>query len=152
MNLISRYGVFKYTKIVVFVFFVCLQVAHAQTIYVPDDYSKIQWAVANATVGDVVIVRDGTYIENVVINVSITLRSENGSSNCTIRALNTASPVISVLANDVQIIGFTIEGTQTGVAGISVTGDNCYISENLITDNGRGVYLSQSSGNSITMS
>ena len=33
----------------------------AKTIYVPDDYAKIQWAVDNASVGDTIIVRDGTY-------------------------------------------------------------------------------------------
>ena len=31
----------------------------------PDDYAKIQWAVDNASVGDTIIVRDGTYTENV---------------------------------------------------------------------------------------
>ncbi|KAF5429580.1 hypothetical protein C5S39_08730 [Candidatus Methanophagaceae archaeon] len=37
----------------------------SNTIYVPDDYAKIQWAVNNATAGDTIIVRDGTYNENV---------------------------------------------------------------------------------------
>ena len=40
-------------------------VASTETIYVPEDYSKIQWAVDNATAGDTIIVRDGTYTENV---------------------------------------------------------------------------------------
>ena len=39
-------------------------VASAKTIYVPDDYAKIQWAVDNASAGDTIIVRDGTYYEN----------------------------------------------------------------------------------------
>jgi len=34
-------------------------VASAKTIYVPDDYARIQWAVDNATAGDTIIVRDG---------------------------------------------------------------------------------------------
>ena len=33
-------------------------VASARTIYVPDDYEKIQWAVDNASAGDTIIVRD----------------------------------------------------------------------------------------------
>jgi len=32
---------------------------------VPDNYAKIQWAVDNASAGDTIIVRDGTYTENV---------------------------------------------------------------------------------------
>ena len=46
--------------------FVCGNgVAGATTIYVPDNYAKIQWAVDNASVGDTIIERDGTYTENV---------------------------------------------------------------------------------------
>jgi len=37
------------------------------TIYVPDDYAKIQWTVDNASAGYTTIVRDGTYYENLKI-------------------------------------------------------------------------------------
>jgi len=40
----------------------------ANTIYVPDDYSTIQQAVDDASAGDTIIVRDGTYTENVDVN------------------------------------------------------------------------------------
>jgi len=56
--------------------------ASAKTIYVPDNYAKIQWAVDNATAGDTIIVRDGTYYENVIVNKQLTIKSENGSANC----------------------------------------------------------------------
>ena len=42
-----------------------VSVASATTIYVPDDYAKIQWAVDNASAGDTIIVSEGTYTENV---------------------------------------------------------------------------------------
>ena len=49
----------------VFVSFLILtafaSVSSARTIYVPDDYEKIQWAVDNASDGDMIIVRDGIY-------------------------------------------------------------------------------------------
>ena len=57
-------------------------VASAKTIYVPDDYAKIQWAVDSASDGDTIIVRDGTYHENVVVDKQLTIKSENGSDNC----------------------------------------------------------------------
>ena len=37
------------------------------TIYVPDDYAKIQWAVDNASVEDTIVVRDGVYVENIKV-------------------------------------------------------------------------------------
>ena len=50
-------------------------VASARTIYVPDDYAKIQWAVDNASAGDNIIVRPGTYTENVDVDKSVEIRS-----------------------------------------------------------------------------
>ena len=53
---------------------VATAIASAATIYVPDDYPAIQAAVDNATAGDTIIVRDGTYTENVIVRKSISLR------------------------------------------------------------------------------
>jgi nitrous oxidase accessory protein NosD len=44
------------------------------TIYVPGDHAKIQQAVDNASAGDTIIVRDGTYTENVDVDKSLTIR------------------------------------------------------------------------------
>jgi hypothetical protein len=50
----------------------------SNTYYAPDGYAKIQWAVDNASVGDTIIVRDGTYIENVDVNKdNLTIKSES---------------------------------------------------------------------------
>ena len=52
------------------------------TIYVPDNYDTIQEAVDNASSGDMIIVKDGVYNENVDVNVTnLTIRSENGSAS-----------------------------------------------------------------------
>ena len=57
-------------------------VVNAATIYVPDDYETIQDAVDNATAGDTIIVRDGTYNENVDVKKDrLTVRSENGPAS-----------------------------------------------------------------------
>ena len=50
-------------------------VASAKTIYVPDDYAKIQWAVDAASAGDTIIVRPGTYNENVDVDKPLEIRS-----------------------------------------------------------------------------
>ncbi|RJS72026.1 hypothetical protein CW714_05050, partial [Methanophagales archaeon] len=56
---------------------VSVALASATTIYVPDNYAKIQWAVDNASAGDTIIVKSGTYYENVVLNKSLTLQGED---------------------------------------------------------------------------
>ena len=56
-------------------------IGSAATIYVPNDYGTIQGAVDAASSGDTIIVRDGTYTENVNVNKRLTIRSENGSAS-----------------------------------------------------------------------
>jgi len=82
-------------------------------IYVPDDYAKIQWAIDNASAGDTIIVRDGLYEENLKVYKKLTLRSENGSRNCIIKALDPSFHIFYVTADCVNISGFNITGAIT---------------------------------------
>ena len=101
----------------VFVSFLILtafaSVSAARTIYVPDDYEKIQWAVDNASDGDTIIVRDGTYYENVFVNKKLTIKSENGSENCIVNGRD--SDVFTLKADGIRIEGFTITGGYNGI-------------------------------------
>ena len=81
------------------------------TIYVPDDYSTIQAAVNAANPGDTIIVRDGTYTENVDVNKSITIQSENGTEHTIIQPADLADNIIDVTADYVTISGLQIYGT-----------------------------------------
>ena len=93
--------------------FMGASVASAKTIYVPDDYGRIQWAVDNASAGDTIVVRDGTYVENIDINKPhLTIKSENGSANCVVRAANSKDHVFYVTADNVTIKGFTVTGAR----------------------------------------
>ena len=121
--------------------------AHASIIYVPDDYSKIQRAVDSAAAGDTIIVRDGVYVENININKQLTLRSENGSANCIVKAATYYDDVFHVTADYVNIYGFTIKG---GYDGIYLYAENCNIANNKILDNWCGISLGGSSSNNIT--
>lgn len=81
------------------------------TIYVPDNYAKIQWAVDNASSGDTIIIRGGVYVENVYVNKNgLTIRSENGSPNCTVKASNPAYHTFEITADHVNISGLTVTG------------------------------------------
>ena len=79
------------------------------TIYVPDDYSTIQASVDAASPGDTIIVRDGTYIENIKVNKSLTIRSENGIDSTIVLAEDSDYPVFNVTADYVSISGFMVE-------------------------------------------
>jgi hypothetical protein len=40
-------------------------ISHSKTINIPDDFSKIQDGISNATDGDTILVEPGTYFENI---------------------------------------------------------------------------------------
>ena len=125
------------------------------TIYVPDNYTKIQDAVNAADSGDTIIVRDGTYTENVNVNKRLTIKSENGSANCIVKAANYRDYVFNVTVNYVNIKGFTVKRTrnmagiyQAGIYLDSVT--YCNISNNTLLNNWIGIHIYSSSNNIIT--
>ena len=92
-----------------------------RTIYVPDDYPTIQEAVNHAQPGDTIIVRDGIYVESVVVNKShLTIKSENGPENCIVEAFYEFPPVefsfvFSIYADYTALVGFTITGGDVGI-------------------------------------
>jgi len=131
--------------------FVDVSVASAKTIYVPDDYEKIQWAVDNASAGDTIVVRDGTYVENIDINKPhLTIKSENGSANCVVQAANSNNHVFNVNADGVTIKGFTVTGaTGYWKAGIYLYKSNNWIENVNASNSWYGIYLYHSSNNTI---
>jgi len=131
------------------------------TIYVPDDYAKIQWAVDAANLGDTIIVRDGTYTENVNVNKRLTIESENGSAKTIVQAANPSDHVFEVTADYVNISGFTVKGAWGEhpyyPAGIYLHGtylykkiEHCNICENIVSNTYHGINLHDSSNNSLT--
>jgi len=135
---------------VAFVLCAFASVASARTIYVPDDYAKIQWAVDNASDGDTIIVRDGNYYENVVVSKKLTIKSENGSDNCIIDGGGSGT-VITLNANGITIEGFTVRnsGSYWPDVGIKVVSNANNITYNCITNNWAGIYLNSSCNNNI---
>jgi len=118
-------------------------------IWVPDTYPTIQQAVNNAAAGDMIIVRDGTYTDNVDVNKRLTIRSENESVLTIVQAANSSDHVFEVTADYVNISGFTVTGTDK--AGIYLYNvDRCNISDNNASDNGYGIYLNFSSNCTLT--
>ena len=119
--------------------------AAPRTIVVPDDFPTIAAAVGNATEGDTVFVKRGTYREHsIVVNKTLTLTGED-KDNTIIENLDpphfyqtifsqtftTDTYTIRLDAPDVRISGFTIIG---GYAGIGGPGEGAQIIDNIITN------------------
>ncbi len=116
--------------------------------------TPIQHAVDNATAGETICVQDGNYTENVLVNkANLTIQSENGSANCIVTANNTGKHVFEVTANGVNITGFTVKNaTGAYKAGIYLGNgvQHCTIANNTASNNDRGIYLEDSSNNTLT--
>ena len=148
-------GAMMFKGKLVFFFFAFLvltalaSVSEAKTIYVPDDYEKIQWAVYNASAGDNIIVRDGKYYENLKVDKKLTIKSENGSANCIVDGGGNGD-VITLIADGIAIEGFTVRNSGDWPnAGIKVFSNTNKIAYNCITNNEHGIYLRSSCNNTI---
>jgi nitrous oxidase accessory protein len=123
-----------------------VMVVHANTntkvIVVPDDYSTIQSAINNAGEGDTVYVKKGTYIENPVVNKSISLIGENRD----VTVIDVTAG-LKVERDNVTITGLTI---YDGWQGITLFSNYSKISGNKITDTQYGIVLLSSQNNTIT--
>jgi PGF-pre-PGF domain-containing protein len=124
----------------------------AAEIYVqPGD--SIQTAVDNAISGDIIILKPGTYTENIEINKDdLLISSESGNPDDTIiTARSSSNHVITLQADYVKISGLGITGTKESYTGIYLSGcNNCIIENNKILKNGYGIYLLNSKGNTLS--
>jgi nitrous oxidase accessory protein NosD len=106
------------------------------------DYTTIQAAINAASKDDTIIVDDGTYNENVVVNQTVIIGSENGSASTTIVAIDPKFHAVTITANDVDMSGFTVtNATGNDAAGIWVEGMKAYIFQNIMTGNTIGIHL-----------
>ncbi|MEM3578286.1 MAG: NosD domain-containing protein [Candidatus Bathyarchaeia archaeon] len=121
------------------------------TIIVPDNYPTIQEAINAANTGDTILVLEGTYIENVIVNKTVTLIGENLQN--TIIDGNATRTVIQVTADNVSISGFTIKNSKYAwpEGGLLMTNvSNCNVSNIIITNNWVGLWLEDSSNNDMS--
>jgi len=115
----------------------------------PADFNNIQEAINNANSSDTILVRNGTYYENLIVNKTVSLIGEN--MEATIIDGGGAGNVISITGvNNVSIQGFTIRRSGMSPPGNGIlvahsAGND--ISNNKIRDNSEGIYLYFSSSN-----
>ncbi len=101
-------------------FLIIAGIASGADIYVPDDYATIQDAIAASANGDTVIVRPGTYMENVdFLGRAITVRSEMGPGLTLIDANQSGRSVTFQSGENANSLleGFTLTGGDTTTGG-----------------------------------
>ena len=114
----------------------------SKSITVPDDYPTIESAITNANDGDTILVKKGTYVENPVINKSVSLVGEERDTT-----IIDVTAGLKVERDNVTITGLTI---YDGWQGITISANYCNISGNKITNAQYGIVLLSSENNSIT--
>jgi parallel beta-helix repeat protein len=120
--------------------FVVLNKPIRRTLVVPDDYSTIQAAIDNAADGDTILVKEGTYHENPVINKPLSLIGENNVSTIIVgESGRGGGQVIFILAKNTRVSNFTIESNPSSIYSIAANGirlqaDNAQITGNNIVN------------------
>ena len=107
--------------------------ADSKTIVVPDNYPSIQDAINNAGAGDRIYIKRGIYVENPVVNKSVSLVGENRD-----KTIIDVTAGLKVESNSVTITGLTI---YDGYDGISLATNYCNISGNKITNTTHGIVV-----------
>lgn len=114
------------------------------------DYTKIQDAIENASSNDIIIVYNGTYKENIVIDKPLKIIGEN-NTNTIIDGQN-KSNTIDIQSDNVEITRFKIINSSNEKwyhAGIKITSSNNWIYNNIIEKNNLGFFIKQSTNNTI---
>ena len=134
--------------------------AGSRTIVVPDDYSTISSAVGNATAGDTILVREGTYEgpinQTIVIDKTLSIIGENAENTImklypaynVSRILTTDffsySDAITINADKVKLSNFTMDIVAPG-GYITAIGDMTQITgNNIITGTETGLVVNGS--------
>jgi parallel beta-helix repeat protein len=120
---------------------------------VPENYTSVQAAINAADTWDIIFVRSGVYYENLILNKTVILLGEDPATTI-IDGGGGNAPVITVLADSVQIEKITVRGGEKGIyASVGIWLKNvkyCRIVSNYIVSNFRGIVLEDSSNNTIS--
>jgi len=129
--------------------------ASAATIIVDDsggaDYLSIQAAINNASAGDTIEVQSGTYLENVVVNKTLSLM---GIGMPLVNASGSGT-AITITSGGSTVDGFNVTGSGTewnggdADSGIKIKSDNNTVLNSTAGFNNYGVYVFESEKNTI---
>jgi parallel beta-helix repeat protein len=115
----------------------------------PGNYTTIQSAIDAASKGDTIYVYPGTYNENIIIDLSLTLQGED--RDVTIIKGSNLNATVIITGENINLQGFTIknDGSQDGIYTSTSTHT---FTDNIFTQTSHGIHLYYSSENTITNS
>lgn len=122
----------------------------AEAFVQPED--SIQEAVNSAHSGDVIIVKPGTYVENIVVTKNnLEIRAESGNPEDTvIEPYYSDTDIFTIQANNITVKGFMITGAGNNCSGIYMTdSNNCLLENNKLFNNYQGIDLETSTKNRV---
>jgi len=105
---------------------------------VHESTTPISDAVNAASDGDVIILKEGNYEENVDVGVSVVIRSEDEAKSCIV-ARSKNKNIFEINAEGVEINGVSVEGSHK--AGIRVNENNCRVINCTIKKCNTGIYV-----------
>ncbi|MEM0053457.1 MAG: NosD domain-containing protein [Nitrososphaeria archaeon] len=120
-----------------------IKATSTKTVFVPDNFPTIQDAINNVAPGSTIIVRDGLYRENIVVDIGqndLTIKSEHGPKNTIIANSSNESEsyIIEILGDRIIFEGFTVTNDKDVlVYGIKVVSKGSTIKSNII----KGLYI-----------
>jgi parallel beta-helix repeat protein len=121
--------------------------------FVPDDYPTIQSAVENSTAGTIITIRNGTYLENVIVDKPLTIQSEHGYQNCRVKHNDVKKPIFTLTNDSITLKGLFIPGkehTEPNQVGVYFKYANfCQILECKFFESGYNLKLKHSHNNTI---
>jgi parallel beta-helix repeat protein len=112
-----------------------------KTLYVggsgPENYTKIQDAIDNASDGDTVFVFNGTYVENFEVNKSINLIGENKNTTTIVGIEKSGEPyaILFKKPGKINISGFTIRSEDWNTRCITIYSHYNRVYNNILTCN-----------------
>jgi parallel beta-helix repeat protein len=115
-------------------------------------FTTIQAAInaPNTQNGHIIEVDPGTYIENVKVNKSVTIRSTSGNPADTIVQAAVGDHVFNATADYVNISGLTVTGGSYAAGIYLLSAHRCSITNTNLSNNYYGIYLYSSSNNTVT--
>ncbi len=111
------------------------------------DYTEIQAAIEAATPGDTILVKSGTYEENLQVDTELKIWSDSRNpADTIIQAADPAENIVEINTDRVTFSGFGISGSENAGIYLEEAG-NCLISNNEVSNTGQGILLKDSDRN-----
>ncbi|MEM4141075.1 MAG: NosD domain-containing protein [Nitrososphaeria archaeon] len=119
-----------------------IKATSTKTVFVPDNFPTIQAAINSASPGTIIVVRDGFYRENLIIDIDkndLVIKSEHGPKNTIICNTGNESDayIVEIHGDRILFEGFTITNDKDMLAnGMKIVSVNSIIRSNIISPKG----------------